>query len=188
MKLKSMRLVKHCAIIVLVISFTWSCQQSDDKAKDNTEYESASSSEQEQAPNQTQQIPDKAQSQGSEVSDKELKQFVSTSQHIQVINQQVQQEMVAAVEKEGLQAQRYSEIQQVQQDPNQETNATDEELKQYESATQKLQKIQIQAQQQIKKKLKDNGLSERRYQEINMALQSNPELQEKFRSIQQQSN
>lgn len=179
---------KHFVIIVLAVSITWGCQQSTDKEKDNTEYESTTPQEQEQVPGQTQQNPDQLQPQGSEVSDRELKQFVSASQHVQVINQQVQQEMLATVEKEGLQAQRYSEIQQAQQDPNQEANTTDEELKQYEAATQKLQKIQVQAQQQMQEKLNDEGLTESRFQEISMALQSSPELQEKFRSIKQQSN
>lgn len=182
--------LKQFVIIVLAVSITWGCQQSLDKEKDNTEYESAApqEQEQEQVPDETQQNPDQLQPQGSEVSDEELKQFLSASQHVQVINQEAQQKMIAAVEKEGLQAQRYSEIQQAQQDPNQEVNANDEELKQYETATQELQKIQIQAQQQMQEKLNTEGLTESRFQEINMVLQSDPKLQEKIRTIQQQSN
>lgn len=181
---------KQIGIIVLVLSVAWGCQQSSDKQEDNTEYEGTSPEEQKQSPGQTQQNPNQfqPQQQVGEISDKELQQFVSASQYVQVINQQAQQEMVTAVEKEGLQAQRYSEIQQAQQDPNQEADATDEELKQYEAATQELQKIQVQAQQQMQKKLNEEGLTESRFQEISMVLQSDPELQEKFRAIQQQTN
>ncbi len=170
---------KHFGIIILVLSVTWSCQQSGDKQKDNTQLEQASPTEQEQSSAPSQQ-------QGGEVTDKELQQFVAASQYVQAVNQQIQQTMVATIEEEGLGIQRYNEIQQAQQDPNQDANATDQELKQFETATQELQKIQVQAQQQLQEKLNEEGLTENRFQEIGRSLQRDPELQEKFRAIQEQ--
>jgi hypothetical protein len=181
---------KHFGIIVLVVSVAWGCQQNTDKKTDNTEFESTTPQEQEQSSSQPQQDPNQfqPQQQGGEISDEELQQFVSASQHLQVINQQAQQKMVASVEQGGLDVERFNEIQQAQQDPNQEASATDEELKQYETAIQELQKIQVQAQQQMQEKIKEEGLTESRFQEISMVLQNDPELQEKFRAIQQQTN
>jgi len=122
------------------------------------------------------------------VSDKELQQFVSVAQHIQVINQQAQQEMIASVQQGGLDVERFSELQQAQQNPNQEAEATDMELKQFETATQELEKIQVQTQQQMQEKIIEEGLTVNRYQEIAAVIQNDPELQQMFRIMQQQTN
>ena len=119
------------------------------------------------------------------VSGEELKQFASAFQQVQTVNQQAQQTMVKAVEEKGLEVQRYNEIQQAQQDPNQEANATGEELKQYETATQELEKIQVQAQQQMQEKIIEEGLTVNRYQEIATVVQNDPELQQKLQEYLQ---
>lgn len=178
---------QQIATIILVISVIWGCQQNTHKDKANAENEGTSPQEQ---PSQTQQNLNQlqSQSQGNQVSDKELHQFVSVSQHIEAINQQAQQSMVTTVENEGLEIQRYTEIQQAQQDPNQAANATEEELIQYAAVTQELQNIQAKAQQQMQEKLDEEGLTGSRFQEISMVLQNDIQLQEKLRSIQQQTN
>lgn len=123
--------------------------------------------------------------QKEELSGEELKQFASAFQQVQTVNQQAQQKMVKTVEEEGLEVQRYNEIQQAQQDPNQEANATDEELKQYESATQGLEKIQEHTQQEMQEKIIEEGLTINRYQEIAAIVQSDPELQQELQEYLQ---
>src|SRR6056297_2149237 len=91
--------------------------------------------------------------QKEEVSAEELKQFASALQEVQTINQQVQQKMVNAVKEEGLEVQRYKEILQAQQDPNQEANATNEELKQFETAIQEVGELQAKAEQEMEEKI-----------------------------------
>lgn len=123
--------------------------------------------------------------QKEEVSGEELKQFASAFQQVQTVNQEAQQKMVNTVEQEGMEVQRYNEIQQAQQDPNQEANATNEELKQYEAATQDLEKIQVQAQQEMQEKIIEEGLTINRYQEITVIVQNDPELQQKIQEYLQ---
>ena len=123
--------------------------------------------------------------QKEEISDQELKQFASALQQIQVINQQAQQAMVKAVEEKGLEVERYNEIQQAQQDLNQEAEATEKELKQYETATQELEKIQVQIQQQMQAKIVEEGLTVNRYQEIAAVIQNDPELHQKLQEYLQ---
>ncbi len=122
---------------------------------------------------------------GEEVTDKELKQFASAYQQVQNINQQAQQNMIEAVEEEGFEIQRFNEIQQAQQDPNQDSDATDEEIRKYETASKKIEKIQGQAQQKVEKKISEEGLSLARYQEIIAAIQNSPELHEKLQEYLQ---
>lgn len=179
---------KYFAIVVLFASFAWGCQQNTGNEKGKAESEGPEQQEQEEA-NQAQQNAGQFQpgQQGGEVSDEDLQQFVAVSQQMQIINQKAQQNMIQALQDEGLEAQRYTEIQQSQQDPNQEANASDEEMVQFEAATQELQKIQIDAQQQMQEMLKAEGLTQNRYQQISMSLQSDPELQQKMRALQQQA-
>lgn len=126
------------------------------------------------------------QQQTGEISDQELQQFASAARQIQSINQDVQQEMVNVVQQEGLGIQRFNEIQQAQLNPNQEVEATREELKQYERSIQQLQTIQSQAQKEMESKIKEEGLTVERYQQIVAAIQSSPELQQKLQTLQQQ--
>lgn len=117
--------------------------------------------------------------QEEKVSKEEIKQFASAFQQVQTVSQLAHQEMVKTVEGEGLEVQRYNEIQQGQQDPNQEVNATDGQLKQYQAAAQQLEEIQVQAQHEIQDKIIEEGLTLNRYQEIVAIVQNSPELQQK---------
>lgn len=125
---------------------------------------------------------------GKEVSDKELEQFAAAAQQVQMINQEAQQKMINTVEEQGLDVQRFSEIQQAQQDPQQELEATEEEVEKYEASTREFEKIQLKAQREMEEKITEGGLTVPRYQEIAMTLQSDPELQKKFQMIQQRNN
>lgn len=116
-----------------------------------------------------------------QVSDEEMKQFASSIQQVEIVNQEAQIEMGEAVQKEGLEVQRYNEMQQAAQDPNQEIDATEEELQKYETATQELAEIHTRSQQKMQDKIIEEGLTVNRYQEIASIIRDDPELQEKLR-------
>jgi hypothetical protein len=117
--------------------------------------------------------------QTEEISDNELKQFVTAFQQIQVINQQTQEAMIKAVKEEGLEVERYNEIQASENDTSKVTEATAEEMEKYKSAKQKLEKLQIESQPKMQEKIIEAGLTIPRYQEIVNAIQASPELQQK---------
>jgi hypothetical protein len=123
--------------------------------------------------------------QKEEVSDQEIKQFASAFQQIQAVDQMAQQDMIKAVEDEGLDVERYNEIQQTAQDPNQEIDVNGDELKKYEIATREIEKIQMEAQQQMQEKIVEEGLTIDRYQEIAAVIQNDPELQQKLQKYLQ---
>jgi hypothetical protein len=118
--------------------------------------------------------------QAEEVTDREIGQFASSLQEVQQINQQAQEKMVKAIEDEGLEVQRFNEIQQSQQVPDQPSDATEKELKIYQSAVSKLQVIQNNAQQKMEEKITDEGLTVMRYQEIMGMIQSDAALQQRL--------
>lgn len=123
--------------------------------------------------------------QAEEVSDTELQQFASALQQVQSVDQDAQQDMVKAVEEEGFEIQRFNEIHQAKLDPNQEADASNEEEVMYEMASKELEKIQVDAQQKMQKKIAEEGLTVTRYQEIMASLQTNPDLQQKLQEILQ---
>ncbi len=134
-------------------------------------------SQQFQPPGQTQQKP---------VSDEEIQQFATAMNSVQTANQQAQQKMVQAVTEEGLEVSRYNEIYQAQQNPNQDAGSSEEEMEQFNSASQAIQKIQQTTQQQIQEDVRETGLTLQRYQEIATQVQGDTELQEKIKEQMEQ--
>jgi len=134
-----------------------------------------------QMPQQTVQPADPAS-----VTDTEMEQFAGVFVELQTMNQQIQQEMVTAVQEEGIEVQRFNEIMNAQQDPNQEVDATQEELELFAAAGQAIQQIQQGAQQDMQKVITDSELSLPRYQSIMAALQNDAGLQQRLQEEIQQ--
>ncbi|AUC23522.1 hypothetical protein BTO15_16065 [Polaribacter sejongensis] len=72
-----------------------------------------------------------------DISDKELVQFADAYTEVQVLNQQSQQKMMSILQEEGLEIERFNEIQQAKMDPNKKSDATDVEKKKHENITTK---------------------------------------------------
>jgi len=79
--------------------------------------------------------------------------------------------------------QKFNEIINAEQNSDQKTDATEEELKQFSAAYKAVEQIQNEAQQDMQKIITNNNLTIIRYQEILMAIQNNPELQQKLQQL-----
>ncbi len=134
-----------------------------------------------QMPQQTVQPADPAS-----VTDTEMEQFAGVFVELQTMNQQIQQEMMTAVQEEGIEVQRFNEIMNAQQDPNKEVDATQEELELFAAAGQAIQKIQRSAQQDMQKVITDSEISLNRYQSIMAAMQNDAGLQQRLQEQIQQ--
>lgn len=184
--------LKKIAILALGSAFLFGCQnntekQADQEGQENQAVETSS----EQPANQQEQMQNQFGQQAqqvapSDVSDQELQQVASAIMKMQIFNQQIQQQMIDAVETQGLDAQRFTEIQQAQQNPNQESSATDEELKNFELASDELMKIQMEAQKEMEEMITGEGLTLERYEGIAMLIQQDTSMQKKFQSIMQE--
>lgn len=119
----------------------------------------------------------------TDVSDEDLSKFAAAFVEVQNIDQEVQQNMVAAVEEAGMDVDRYNEIQQMQQDPEQKLKATDEEKKMFVQATQQVQELRVQAQMEMRAKIEESGLTVESYGQIVQAVQQSAELQQKLQKI-----
>ncbi len=175
-------ILKQIGIIMVAILFIYGCNNSGD----NQENDEGGTQEKQQPQNQPGDIEGPSQQnqpQAGDISDEELKKFAG----VFMAEQEIQQEMMAIIQKEGLTVQRYQQIQQASSNPEQEPDATEEEMKQYEAVMASIQEIQPQAQKKIQDKIEEEGLTEQRYQEINMAMQQNQELQNRFQTIMQEN-
>ncbi|MFW6224712.1 MAG: DUF4168 domain-containing protein [Bacteroidota bacterium] len=186
-----MKVLNYLGVIFLLMAIILGCNQGNNKKqKISNEYNKNTQEEQRQMPNQSEQdlAPLQQSEEVNKVSDKELKEFAVAAQKVQIINQEVRQKINNTLKEKGLDVQRFNEIQQTQQNPQQDVDATNEEMVKYKSASMELEKIEGQAHQKIQKKIKESGLTMSRYENIARLLQNNPDLKEKFQMIQQQAN
>ena len=94
--------------------------------------------------------------------------------------------MIQAVEEEGIEVQRFNEIMNARQDPNQEVDASEDELKKFASANREIEDIQNRAQREMMEKIAESGLTVDRYQKIMVAVRNDPALQQKLQSSMQE--
>lgn len=123
-----------------------------------------------------------AQTEG-QVTDEQLQKFADAYQKVQESNQVIQQEMVVAIENEGLSAERFNEIYEAKMDPEKEVDATEEELEKQDAAMVVIQEIQTASQEKMEEKIKEKGLTMEQFQVIGAQVQQNPELQQKLQAI-----
>lgn len=127
-----------------------------------------------------QQLPPQQQQQVREdFSDSELKQFIKANQGATAIQQESQGEMVATIEEEGLDVNTFNEILTSAQNPEQEVNASEDELNQFNKIAEKLQVIQKKTEEKIIKVIEKEGIDAEMYQEIMIAYQASPKVKEK---------
>lgn len=93
--------------------------------------------------------------------------------------------MVQAVEAESLSIERFTEIQQSQQNPQANVEASEEELKHYEAGMSKIMEIQMKTQESMIGKIEASDMSVERYQQIAALLQNDPQLQQRIQKLMQ---
>ncbi|MFW6347253.1 MAG: DUF4168 domain-containing protein [Cyclonatronaceae bacterium] len=130
-------------------------------------------------PNMQQEMPD------IEVSDDEMRNFVEVTMDAQEVQNEAQGEMIELVEESGMSVDRFNEILSGMQEGNsqEDMDVDDEEMENFDSVIEELEVIQQGVEEKITTKIEENDMEVERFQEINMALQMSPELQEKYQSI-----
>ncbi len=119
------------------------------------------------------------------VTDDELNKFAEAFQQVRMINQSSQQKMMKAVTDEDLTVERFNLINQAEQDPNKEIEASADELEKYQAAIEAVENIQESVQTQLQSKIKASGLSLERFQQIANQLRNDQELQQRLSSLMQ---
>ena len=123
-----------------------------------------------------------------EVSQDELEVFLEASMNARDVQMESQQEMVAIVEEEGIGVEAYNEIMQAQQmgQSIDEIDVTSEQIEQFESASEQIQEVEVAMEEQLTEAVENEGLEMERFQEINMAIQQDPGLQQQLQMMMQE--
>lgn len=120
-----------------------------------------------------------------DVSDTQLAQFADAYLKMQAEGQAGEQKMIAVIEEEGLNVERFTQIQQAGMNPNQEQalEITPDELKKHTSALAKLEQMQPELERNIIKEIESTGMSLDQYETLASAIQQDADLQQKLQTI-----
>lgn len=140
---------------------------------------------QEQPQEQPQQPPQQQQPQDMDidVSSEEVETFADVLGEIEELQAGLEGDMDEILEDEGMDMQRYQELMMQQQGMAEEGDApemTDEEQQQMQNAQERLQTLQQGMEDDAIAIMEEKGMSYERYQEIQMAVQQDPELQQEL--------
>lgn len=122
------------------------------------------------------------ETQDSNVSDAELEKFARVIKTLQSAEQESQKKMIAIVEQEDLDIEKFKEIHQANIQ-NLEVKASEAEQQKYQRAVTKLEAMQPEILQLMESIISTEGLTMERFQQIAAAMQSNPGLQLKLQKL-----
>ena len=121
--------------------------------------------------------------QGTSVSDAELTKFATAYRKLQIQQQVTQQTMMKAIEEEGIEVKRFSEIQQASMDPNKEVEATKEEMELHKKALSKIEKMQPELEKKINEEITSTGMTMEQFEALAKEIQQDRSLQERLQAI-----
>jgi len=175
--------LKFVGSLLIGIMFITGCgkKQGGDEQNQTQSQEQTATEGQQQMPGQMQQKQD------IDVGDAEIEKFVDAVNAVQSINQGAQQEMSKKIQDEGMNPRRFQEIQRAQRSQQQNANATDEEMKQYQNIMKEMKNVQAGLQEDMKNAIEDAGLTMQRYQQIAKAAQNDTTLMKRIQAKIQSS-
>ncbi|MEX0684867.1 MAG: DUF4168 domain-containing protein [Balneolales bacterium] len=118
----------------------------------------------------------------TDVSDEELDEFVGAMNQAQGVQAEAQQEMLAVVEKEEIDVDTYNQIaQSVQMGQSKEDlDIEEEDMQKFEKASAEIDEIEKDMDGKMTLAIESEGMSMDRFQEINLAIQQDPDLQQRI--------
>lgn len=169
-------MIKYISIMVVALSFI-ACQN--DSQQEQTTPDQSMQQDQMQQQQPAAQI---------EVSDDELEQFVEISTELQGAQMESQQEMVAIVEDEDLSLEVYNQIAESRDmgQSDEDIDVSSEDIEKFERASEGISEIGMEIEAEMEERIEDSGMTRERFQEINLALQQDPELQSRAQVMMQQ--
>jgi hypothetical protein len=118
------------------------------------------------------------------ISNQELQTFVKTSNDIQTIQMGSVKDIQKAVKDQGMDLQRFRQIMMSMRNPKKnDVKMTPKEKQQFSKIRVSIMKIEQNVNQQMKAKIKSDGMEVARYKQIYMALQQSKDLQQRLQKL-----
>lgn len=121
----------------------------------------------------------------ADFSDDELRSFVKANEKVTAIQMEGEQNMVKAIEDEGLTVDRFHELLEHQRDPQRgnETSMSAEELKSFNNAAQMILDENERLEKEMTTSIEEEGIDIETYQEIMLAYQHHTGVQERVNKM-----
>lgn len=116
-------------------------------------------------------------------SDDELKSFVKANEKVMAIQLDGEQKMISAIEEEGLTVNRFHEILEQQRDPQKGGETSPDELKSFNNAAQVILEENAKIEEEMTSTLEEEGIDVETYQQIMLAYQQSPAVQERVNKL-----
>jgi len=151
---------------ILTITLFSNCESKKDKVE---------TSQEEKTEQQSQKVETNI-----EVSDDEITTFIQASIMIQDTENEFRTASINLVKNSDMGIERFQEISQLQNAPNQDQNVSKEEMQEFDALTAELQEIQMDAQENAENIIEQQGMDTDRYRTISMASQRDSDLQQRL--------
>ncbi|MBE9201901.1 MULTISPECIES: DUF4168 domain-containing protein [unclassified Nodularia (in: cyanobacteria)] len=167
------QLVKSSALFVFLFAGNLSALAQAPESKPQTQVSQALQAQLQQPQGQT------------TVSPEELQQFASVIPTLQEIGQSSQQRSVKIIEQSGLSVERFQELSEAQQSPGAAPSspATPQEQQSFNQVAPEIQSIQQETLSQQEEAVRAGGLEPNRFNEILVAIQQDPALQQQVQQL-----
>lgn len=116
-------------------------------------------------------------------SEQELQQFIDANKEAITVQQSAEQNMMEAIQEEGLDVDKFNEILTSRQNPQMKTEATTEDQTKFDSAVQKVMKIQERMVSEMEDAIQQSGMSISEYEEMLIAYQQSPKIQQQVNEM-----
>lgn len=114
------------------------------------------------------------------LTDADLKRLAKVITQLQSINMQSQELMMAAVQKQGMDPQRFLQIQQSLQNPQAAGDLAPDEKKKFEASMNAIGAVQVDTRKKMEGALKNEKMTMEEYQEMMIAIQTDQTAQQKL--------
>ncbi|TVP60025.1 MAG: DUF4168 domain-containing protein [Nodularia sp. (in: Bacteria)] len=167
------QLLKGSSVLVLLLAGNLSALAQAPESKPQTQLSQVPEAQVEQPQGQT------------TVSQEELQQFASVIPSLQEIGQASQQRSVQIIEQSPLSVERFQELSEAQQSPEAQPSSpvTPEEEQSFNQVASEIQLIQQETLSQQEEVVRAGGLEPNRFNEILVAIQQDPALQQQVQQL-----
>ncbi len=120
-----------------------------------------------------------------EVSDEELQEWVDVFIEVQDLQQQLQMQLPQVLEDAGIEIEKFQEIAQSKEmgQTRDEIDASSGEWDSYDEAMEEIQELEADFEEDMQDKVEEEGMEWERFEEIEMAINQDPELMEKAQDM-----
>src|SRR5690606_27798142 len=130
-------------------------------------------------------VPQPSTAMREDFSDDEIKSSVSANEKVMALQLEGEQQMIKAIEDEGLTLDRFNQLLEQQRDPQRgtETSASAEELQSFNNAAQQILEENARIEKQMESTIQEEGIDVETYKQIMVAYQQSPTVQNRVKKM-----